>query len=118
MKKENFFKSEELDGLQVFPYKGHKNHAPEHPGITGFVRLAIGKGYTREDLLVTWGECRGIKKELQEQGGEEKFESQRFKDKFEGEMTLLRAVCCLFGHLNTADMELYYYDWLDAVRNA
>ena len=119
----NFFmkaiiKREEISGFEVLPYDGHENHAPAHPDVIAFVALMLGKGYSKEELIVAWGQCQGIKLEAQEQGNEEKFEGERFNAKFEGELTLLRAVCCLFRHLNTADMELYFFSWLDTIRNA
>lgn len=120
-KKENvreIIRSCELEKFNVRPYTGHENHAPLHPDIVAFVQLMLNKGYSKEDLLVAWGECRGIKLEANERGNEEKFEGKKFQAKFQGELTLIRATCCLFQHLSTADMELYYKTWLDTVRNA
>lgn len=108
----------ELHRFDVMPYGGHENHAPEHPDITAFVNLMLSKGYSKEDLIVAWGECMGIKLEAHERGNEEKFEGKKFHPKFQGEMTLLRAVCYLFRRLLTVEMDLYYCAWLDAVRNA
>lgn len=114
-KKEPIF-AEEIEKFNVMPYTGEESHAPEHPDITAFMHLMIAKGYTQDELLVNWGECIGIKKELKEQGNEEKFESQRFQNKFEGELTLLRAVCYLFEHLKSADMEMYFDLWCRTLR--
>ena len=109
---------EELSNFKVLPYTGHENHAPEHPDIVAFVQLMLSKGYSKEDLLVAWGECMGIKLEAQEQGNSQRFDSSDFDEKFIGELTIVRAFCYLFRHLLTAEMELYYYAWLDTLRNA
>lgn len=111
-------KKDELINFSVLPYQGDENDAPAHPDIISFVNLALSKGYSKEDLLVAWGECQGIKKELQEEGKEDNFEGERFQEKFDGEMTLLRAICYLFRHLNTAGMDLYYISWLKILRNS
>lgn len=116
MKKEPIL-IEELKKFDIFPYDGEENHVYADKRIDEFVQLMVNKGYCKEDVLVSWGECMGIKLEAKERGNEEKFESPEFQNKFQGEVTLIRAVCYLLRRLSTADMELYYFAWLHALRN-
>ena len=109
---------DELNGFNIKPYAGHKNHAPKHPDITAFVQLMLTKGVCKEELLVRWGECMGIKLEALKQGIPQTFDISNFEDQFKETDDVTRAVCYLFRRLTSADMELYYFAWLDTVREA